>query len=151
MIKLILTILGLLTCLTGYAQSEISMFQLIKKPTTEYIIDSLSSPMDTVGELGNIFGDSIEVLGYCKITDTTDVFSIHINIGNMDDGSFNIYSDSLEYSLLPTVDTIPVYRIGDLMYFNFGVYPSTDTLYGEGWLYRPNRESSEVVYYPLFQ
>lgn len=133
-----------------FGQSEISMFQLIKKPIAELSIDSLTTISDSVGSLGNIFGDSVNVSAICMITDTLGVYSIHLEIGNTMDGTSNIYSDSLELSLIPSVDSLNIYRSGRVIYMDFGVFEDTDTLYGESWLYRNNGESSTVKYYPEY-
>ena len=147
--KIIIGILSLFVNVFAYGQTELSMFQLVKQPTEAYTLNT-STIVDSVGTIGDVFGDSINVSGYCVITDSVDVHSIHLNIGNQPDGSFNIYSDSLEYGLIPSVDSSGVYRQGSVLFLNFGTYLSTDTLYGEAWMYRLDGTSSAVIYYPLF-
>lgn len=147
--KQIIILISMLLSICAYGQSQISMFQLIQKPIEVYELDSIGpSTVDSIGEIGFVFGDSIEVLSYCGVTDTLNIYSIHIHVGNQSDGSFNIYSDSIEYNNISTVDTSFIYREGHLIHFNFGVYPYTDTLYAQGWFYRLDGEPSAIVYYP---
>lgn len=151
MVKNIIVIISLLLSSVAFGQTELSMFQLIKKPLEPYVLNTtVSSSIDTIASIGDVFGDSVRVSGYCVLTDTTDVYSIHINVGNNINGDFNIYSDSLDYSLLQISDSLDVYRQGSVIFLDFGTFSLTDTLYGEAWLYRLNGEASDIIYYPLF-
>lgn len=131
-------------------QTHVSVFQLIKNPVTELYVDSLVTLSDSIGDLGNIFGDSVQVSAVCKVSDTSDVYKVHFEIGNESNGESNIYSDSLDFSLIPTIDSLNLYRSGSVIFMDLGVYLNTDTLYGEVWLYRNNGESSAVKYYPEY-
>lgn len=132
------------------AQSEIIMFQLIKQPVDIVLVDSLETFSDSSGVLGNIWGDSIEVSAICMVSDTSDINILHLEVGNDTNGMMNIYSDSLDFTQISTMDTTSIYRQGKVVYFNFGVFESSDTLFGESWLYRNNGTLSTVLYFPEY-
>ena len=147
--KYIIIVCMFLCSVHTFAQSEIQLFQLVKKPTTELLIDSLTTQSDSIGSLGNIFGDSIRVSAICKLSDTVNIYALHVEIGNQTSGVSNIYSDSLDFSLIPQIDSLDIYRKGEVIYMDLGVFEHTDTLYGEAWFYRTDGTPSPVIYYPL--
>ncbi|MGB0870970.1 MAG: hypothetical protein ACPGSD_15365 [Flavobacteriales bacterium] len=140
----------LLLSIPALSQSKISVFQLIKKTIENVWIDSLENHVDTLGTLGDVFGDSIEVSAICMVSDTTDTYYVHVQAGNLSGESFNIYSDSLNFINLPINDSLDIYRKGRVLYMDFGIFAKTDTLYGESWLNRNDGTPSEILYYPLY-
>jgi len=133
-----------------FGQSKISVFQLIKKPTEVVLLDSLSTQIDTIGSFGNVLGDSILISGIGVVSDTNDTHFIHVQIGNLSDDSFNIYDDSLQFDLIPTTNSSNIYRKGRVIYYNFGQFQNSDTLYGQSWLNTTEGMPSEIIYYPQF-
>ena len=148
--KYMLMVCVLLWSAHTFAQSEIIMFQLIKQPVEEVFVDSLNTFSDSVGTLGNIWGDSIQVSAICMVSDTSDVHTLHLEIGNLVNGNSNIYCDSLDFTQISISDTASVYRTGQVVHFNLGIFEPTDTLYGESWIYRNDGLPSAVQYFPEY-
>lgn len=149
-IKSGLMLLILLSTIVCYGQSEIYSFQLIEKPIETIYLDSLIDEADTLTTITIPNGDSIRIEGFCFIADTVDIHTLYFNVGNETSvESYNIYSDSVFYSLLPyTAPTVEVNRSGQFIHIEFGSTLKTDTLYGTCRIKGINNDFSVVKPYP---
>ena len=142
LIRYILFIWAMYTgMLNGFAQSDISMFQLIQQPVSVVYLDSIS---DT-GSINEELGDSIDLSLICVLEDISDVNTIHFNIGNT--SGFNLVQDTVLYSGISTNPIDLIYRSGSVIYMDCGRFAKTDTLYGEALTTNALGEEGVIKYY----
>jgi len=136
-------------CLTGslgYAQSNLSIVDVIPVLTLEQFTgaDPMTSGISTTPATIDVNTQSFNLATHIELSDSSNVQNIHIKIGRQVDSSDVIdVSIPYAYTSLPT-GIIAVQKVGNTFSVDFGAHTNIYTLHLEVWAEDQNGNSTPI-------